>query len=662
MFDTLREPAFSQPDKTPAPPESAAAPAAQTQGFRRKMLSKIFSRSAGDFLIGAGMSAGVSTGTKLGAAALIGLTGAPVIVTAIGAAVVAGAATGAVRHAWNWHKDHRGVENAPSFWSSESGKKAFKSMLMSSVFAGAGGATFATLNHFYGDEIGAFVSKSANWLGLPSPEAMMTRAHDALAGTRIFHAATAVADVVTAATKRVASAFEVVQLPKAGTFLEKTKGFFGNLLWGAKVLLGIEPPLSNTPPAIFAAPSPLPAVTVAASAPALPAAVSVPALATTLPDLAAAPSLDLPPAVSPPPAPLAPSAPAAPILPIATAQQDALVLDLPGYFDAPVADVPAAPAAENIVRPVPRPTEEIIRPQPRPVQEAILRPQPRPVAELAPLPRPVDAAPSFTAATQTPPVAAPDAASFKINPDGIGFAARDAIGLTSYTIDPQSTASLLAKGADTALGFSGPIVPDTDSLIDLTRGGDITHFYAPSDDVLRGRLESALDGKTVRASTRALMDVAFAPADNAEAAAEKAQAMKDLAVRALNGQGGVPQNPELGLALLQSAAASENMQAKVDLAYIAYHGLHGVEANPSQALEHMNALAGHSKAARDFASEWTHGSRAHNVAHASGASGGSLNCIWKVNDAGHLAGGTCRGPGVNSFKVGDTVLVPVLKI
>lgn len=647
MFDSNEEPVLSSSKNVAVQPETPPAPIPHKQGFRKKMLSTLFNRKAGDFLIGAGISAGVSTGTKLGAAALIGLSGAPVVVTAIGAAVVAGAATGAVRHAWNWHKDHRGMENAPSFWSAESGKKAFKSMLMSSVFAGAGGATFSTLNHFYGDEIGVFVSKSANWLGLPAPETMMERARDALANTRVLHAFTAVTDVVTAATAKVASAIEVVQIPKTETVSDKIKGFFSNLWWGAKILVGIEQPLSNTPPVVPISVPSLPPVMPMAAPPALPATISMPVMATPLPILEAASAFDPPPVISPPPELVVP--PAAPVASIPTIlpQTDAFLLDTPGSFD---------PAAAAVAAPVS--TEGMISPEAQPAQEALGRPAPRPSLEAESL---VPSAAEDASLSLTPAEPTVESTSFKIDPGSMGFAAFDNADLTSYTIDPKSTAALLAEGVDTSLGFSGPIVPDTNSLIDLTRGGDIVHFYTPTDDALRASFESSLDGATVHESTRALMDIAFTPADNPEAAAEKAQAMKDLAVRAIHGQSGVPKNPELGLTLLQSAAASDNLQAKVDLAYIAYHGLYGVQANPSQALAHMNALGERSEVARNFVSEWTHGSRPAAVEKVSGT-GGSLNCVWQVNNNGHLAGGTCRGPGVQSFRVGDTVLVPVLKL
>lgn len=595
------------------PNDSVAEPQADKSkplSFRRKFLSTVFNRSTGDFLIGAGMSAAVSTGTKLGVAALIGMSGAPVIVTAVGAAVIAGAATGAVRHAWTWHKDHRGMDNAPSFFSAESRKKAYKSMLMSSVFAGAGGTLFSTLNHFYGDEIGAFVSKSAGWLGLPSPDVIMDRTREAVAETRLFKAAVS-------AGQHLTSSMEVMQIPSAGTVVEKAKGFFSNLWWGAKIMAGVEAPLSNTPPVVFDAPPSLSPVAATTVAPTLPSTFAPPAVATAIPDIAQPPMPDL----------------------------------------SPVLEQVHVPSAVPAMDSVPA-TSTQTGPMPRPVQG--LTPMARPSPEIGPMPRPVSPVVNAPAPTVT------ETPSFKLNPDGAAVSFDHAAGTSAFSIDPQAAASsqadILTRGADAALGFSGPIIPNTNSLIDLTMAPGVTHIYMPSEDVLQERLQNAMDGKAIRASTKALMDTAFGPAGNAEQAADKAQAMKDLAFRALNGQGGIPKNSDLGLALMQSAAAADNMQAKVDLAYIAYHGLHGVQANPSQALAQMNVLGEHSKAARDFAAEWTHGSRAIAKTAVGVSAGGSLECAWQVDKTGHLAGGVCRGAGVKHFNVGDTVLVPVLKI
>lgn len=506
MFDaTPNNP--ENPADTAAPDDiKAAAPRAT---WRRKFLSTVFSRRAAtDIVVGMGFSTIGSMAAKAGTVVALGTVGAPVMGTAIIAAVAGGIVSGAMRHTYEWSKEKR--ENpgaAPAFFS----KKALKTILLSSVFSGTGGALFAGLDHFYGDEIRNVASKAIEHV-TPAFKTVLEAATGSMS-ERV--------DAVAKVVEHVESSLEVIQGPYTGTLSAKAAAIASDISWAAQIFVGAEPHLLDTPPyaeTYFTAPD-------AAVSPG-PAAPIAPVAALGVADLSAAPSplavpapLDLSTIVPPPPVMHA--------LPSLTQTLNAqlgaksvFLPDLSGYFDAPAAAAPApAPAA---------------------------------------IPAPVPAA--------------------------------------AFAIDPA-----LAAPA----GVNVPVTTGSTDLISLTLDPGQTMLALPSDDDLRSSLQGVLEGRTIRPSTQALMDLAFGTADTAEAAAQKAQAMKDLAYFTLNGFGGVPQNDEVGLALMQSAAAAGNTQAKVDLAYTAYHGVFGAAANPAAALEHMQTLATEDARAQRFVYAWT---------------------------------------------------------
>lgn len=504
--------------------------------WRQKYLSGVFNRHAlKDAAIGAALSMGASTVAKMGFIAAVGTTGAPVIAMAMATAAVGGVASGTARHITAWRKERReNPDLAPAFFSGENGKKALKTILLSTVFAGTGGAIFTALDQYF--DFSGMASKAASWakeqITTENIASSLNGIHELYAGT-LSERTDIVATVsekansfIAGISEHIESSLEVIQGPYTGTPYEKARAIFSDINWAKNIFTFQEPALLDTPPYTdIITPTAL-----AAPAPLVPVA---PVAALTIADLPSGPA-------APSPLDLSTLVPPVPAFTQWPSLQDPDLLTLANNFGGNASPA-TSPVAQTVAAPI----------------------------------------------TTLPNVAAPASApSFTLGQNVTNFPQTGtAPSASSFVIDPQNL-----PGTATAVPIPDPVASGIVLL---------------SDADLRDSLQSVLNGRPIRPSTQALMDVAFGPADTAQEKASKAQAMKDLAFFALNGRGGVPLNPEVGLALMRSAAAAGNGQAGVDMAYIAYHGLFGVAADPAGAMNDMEALANGSRVAQNFVSAWS---------------------------------------------------------
>jgi|GEM_PF-5862387 len=123
------------------------------KGFARFLFNVATSEKTRDFVMGAAISGGISTATRMGVLGAAGLMGASLLPATLIAAGSAGAAVGTYR----LYKDYK-AEKAAGTWEGWTFKKCAGSLLMGTMFSTfGGGASYMVMNH--GDLIADYAGK-----------------------------------------------------------------------------------------------------------------------------------------------------------------------------------------------------------------------------------------------------------------------------------------------------------------------------------------------------------------------------------------------------------------------------------------------------------------------------------------------------------------------
>lgn len=654
--------------------------------FGRFLVNVATSKKTYDFMIGAGVSAAISTSTRMGVLGAAGVLGVSMLPATLIAAGSAGAAVGAYR----LYKDYK-AEKAAGTWEGWTFKKSAGKLLMSTMLSTiGGGAGYMVLNH--GDVIAEYAGKmtsavvdvlrgagvidaaaktfdsvrnygaaALNWSLPGSTEALSSIGRKIAEGGAAMAASVGTYDYV----GKVASTFESVK----GTL----KG------WGASIKALYSPPAKSE---IVVSAQPivptLPKEEILAlnNIPVMQNEIVIPAP----PVLSPLTSEDILAQSQPPAVETDPFEPR--VVKTSIVLADGTIIT-PEEQALKKAAEQAKLIAEFDPRRISDAFENVVATQKPTIPELGIYPQ----TALAFAAAPGDAVENAAAAVYAIGSVSPDVtaaidpvqqsantivadtfAKLKF-PESAANPALNAY-IPELGVYPQATTlqfpEMPAGAIDTAKIYSlGDVSPEMTSSIDPSQGyvvaADVTPVLPPA--TFADAFGTKFEGMDLSRRAERAVEAAMNGSD---------QQRKDLAMNILNGNAGFKKDPELAASIYKflledtkpaagEKASQTHLQVVRDTAYLMFYGK-GMAADPETAKGLLEEISPRSKVARDMLAEWNGekvqrtvtAATKETVTKAAAAGTGGLNCEF-ISAGNRVVAGSCEFKGEMPLKVGDKI-------